>query len=136
MHLKCITLHQPHASLVVARLKPIETRTHDRFSSLIGKTIGIHAGLQDWPLDPQTAQRPDIQEFMKQKLPHGVILCTVKILRMRRLTPNDSFASCVDIDEQAAKRLWGYELEVLNVFDEPKPAKGRQGIWTYCEADE
>lgn len=135
MDFKCITLHQPHASLVAAGIKKIETRTHERFATLIGRVVGIHAGKMDWPLDPMTAQREDIKEFMKQELPHGLVLCKVRILGMRRLTPNDSFDACVDIDDVRGKTLWGYEIGEVVLLDPPRPAVGRQGIWTYWEED-
>ncbi len=40
-----ITLYQPWATWVVRGLKPTETRLHNRFQSLIGKRILIHAGM-------------------------------------------------------------------------------------------
>jgi len=43
-----ITLYNPWACWVMLGWKTIETRTHDRFKGLVGKTIGIHAGEYDW----------------------------------------------------------------------------------------
>ena len=41
-----LTLYQPWATFIADGLKTIETRTHNRFTSLYGKTILIHAGQQ------------------------------------------------------------------------------------------
>ena len=41
--MKAISLWQPHASWVAMGWKTIETRTHDRFKSLAGRRIAVHA---------------------------------------------------------------------------------------------
>lgn len=124
-----ISMWQPWAQWVSLGWKPIETRTHGRFASLLGKRIGIHASLK-WDkdaiklawnyLDPW--QREETDGFSRNG---GTIICTALVKEFRKLTSEDSELALIDcgvIDR--------YGLILTDVKPiQSVPCKGRQGIW-------
>ena len=133
--MKAITLHQPWASLIAFLLKPIETRTHDRFRGLVGQTIAIHAGLRVWPGWPNGQYPPSVRHCGYEQLDEatihagthlGCVVCLVDVQAYRRLTDADSAAALCPADG-----LYGADLVNARRFREPIRATGRQGIWTW-----
>lgn len=131
--MKAITLHQPWASLVAFGLKTIETRTHDRFRSLVGQTIAIHGGLA-FQLGTVVRIRADyrlpverlVEANKHAKAYRGCIVCVATVTAHRRLADADSRAAlCL------ADGLFGLDLDNVRRFKEPIPATGRRGIWTW-----
>lgn len=73
-----ITLYQPWATWIMRRWKTIETRTHNRFVKLLGKSVLIHAGQQT---DATAAWNPYLTEeeilFNPDEVINGAILGSV-----------------------------------------------------------
>jgi len=130
MDVPVITLWQPWASWVALGWKTIETRTHDRLKSLIGKWVGIHAGLK-WDDDALRLACDYMARWQIKQTEHflkmgGAIICLAHVSEARWLSRADEAGAMI---ECATPR---YGL----VFDEVKqmeavPAKGKQGIWYY-----
>jgi hypothetical protein len=127
----CITLWRPWANWVALGWKPIETRTHERFKSLVGKRIAIHAA-QKWDnnaavaandyLDPVRHTGGDMLEYVKSA---GLVLCTAFVKEHRRLTPEDAPRALIECDTTR----FGLFLEDIQKVEPPFAAKGSQGIW-------
>ena len=147
--MKAITLWQPWASLCFVRdpvtklyLKTIETRTHDRFKSLVGQRFAIHAGKQwhkegaaeairwlmrthDWP-----ALRA--AELIRTcKTPVGAVVGTVKGAGARWLSHADSGRALCDCTPE--RHLFGLVLSEQEKLDTPRLVLGKQGLWTLDE---
>ncbi len=118
---KVITLHQPWAQWVIEGFKPWETRIHARFKGLKGKNILIHAS-KTYNSDGA------LVIHASPSYPQGVILgiCFVKAVKWLGL----EHCKEANIDCYGVKRF-GLQLEVIEKFDKPIPAKGSQGIWNY-----
>lgn len=147
--LPVITLHQPWASLILAGVKPFETRSWAPPVRLIGKSLGIHAGL--------TIARRVSTEFAQavtdvlgpdwgDTVPTGKLLCTVTLCgawktgerigdgtiatagtRVGSPTlacfPEDLFG-----DYAAGRWIWGLKDIVPLLI--PAPLRGRQRLWS------
>lgn len=133
--MRAISIHQPWATMIIRGYKTIETRKHDRFKSLVGQTIAIHA-----------AKRYDIDALkivwwetlgLRGDLTYcaqiaakvgGAIIGTAKVIDARWLTVNDfesALCSC--------SGLYGLMLSDLVEFQTPIPYKGQQGIFSIPE---
>ena len=155
MNYPCITLHQPWASWIAWGLKTIETRTHNRFASLRGQRIAIHAG-QAWsdhaldeaanvmtydkrPADMSGVQFAERNIARRKKMwgrdivyVRGAVVCLATVEDIRQLDSNDS---------QAALCFCGPSLNGLILADveplaEPFKVRGQQGIWRVEIPDE
>jgi activating signal cointegrator 1 len=117
--MKALSLWQPWASLIADGRKDIETRSwplHYR------GVLAIHA-----------AQKVDHGACMEfgydySTIPRGSVLCIVNVIDCVRFPhPSarpDSYGDFTD-------GRYGFLLSLLEIFDEPIPAKGMQGIWTW-----
>jgi hypothetical protein len=131
--MKAITLHQPWASLIAYGLKTIETRPHDRFRSLVGQTVAIHAGLQrveiDWVALRQCygCDVRTLHQALSHSLEHGG--CVVAVADVTSLLVG---ADVFDRDALCPTAgRFGLSLARVRRIREPIPATGRQGIWTW-----
>jgi len=128
--MKAITLWQPWASLVGWGYKTIETRTHNRFASLEGQQIAIHAGKKfdkDWK--EQVCECVDHALFLRIisslkfcGIEAGSIVCVARVKEARRLTIEDNSRALCDCEGK-----YGLVLEYIRPVT--FPAKGKQGIW-------
>jgi hypothetical protein len=123
--LPAITLYQPWATWVADELKLIETRTHNRFGCLLGKTILIHAG--------QTTDKyalPNLylsgREFSEPV--NGVILCKAFVNRVGKLSGIHSEKAMIDCETVERFGLYITNVEKFNI---PIPVKGEMGIWYF-----
>jgi hypothetical protein len=109
--------------------KSIETRTHNRFRSLLGKRIGIHAGMST---DTSAWDNPYLSKKEKamkmEDLLHGVVLGTAFVYDFQLLNKSHSKMALVDC---GSTQRWGLFLNEINVFNKPVPAKGEMGIWYF-----
>lgn len=134
--MRIITMYQPWASFVLYGWKTIETRRHSRFKSLVGKRIGIHAGLEFDDYWRDTAEKylsPERLEIMRNmlddiKASKGKILCTVLVNEAMWLSGNDSKEALIDCSTGGRFGLFLGDMETI----EPTIlATGKQGIWIY-----
>lgn len=125
-----ITLYQPWATWIALGLKTIETRTHPRFSSLMGKRILIHAGKA---FDKQAMPNPFLsfdEEICDTPplCPQGVILCSAIVSSFGPLNKSHSQAALIDCEHV---QRYGLFLSDVHVLPEPIPENGERGIWYY-----
>ncbi len=131
--MKAITLWRPWSSFVAFELKPIETRTHNRFRSLAGKRIAIHAGQRrveiDWmEMHKRYIRDVDLlQKVLAHSLDHaGCVVAVVDVKAHRQLTDADSAAALYP-----AEGLFGLDLASVRRFREPIPATEQQWTWDW-----
>lgn len=128
----CITMWLPWAMWVAWGWKTIETRTHNRFQSLVGRLIGIHAALK-WDVNAIETARPYLTSERIQKTielfkspPSGCIVAVAQPKAHRLLTPVDAPAALIECDT----RRFGLDLgSDVQLVEKPYPVVGRQGIW-------
>lgn len=127
----CITLFQPWATWIMRGWKLIETRTHDRFVSLKGKTILIHAGLRTDDSDA-VLKNPYLT---KEQLLHdpdevinGHILGSVHVYDFAKLNRTHSKEALIDC---GSVERFGLFLDQIKKFDNPISVKGEMGIWYF-----
>ena len=128
----CISMWRPRADWVARGWKPIETRTHRRFSGLVGSRIAIQAA-DHWDLGAMTAaqcwltpkQCAETGFRLKQLRIGGCIICTASVVDHRRLSPKDEPKALIECSTER----WGIFLEDVTPVDAPIREKGRQGIW-------
>ncbi len=140
MKLPCITIDQPWASLIMANLKNIEARTHKRFVSLVGETVGIHASnTVDLRAEHKIHQssgnwlnltkKNDVLRILKQinDLPKQCLLGTVFFNTLGIL--NVVHESRVLFAPGNNENLIGYGMQDPKPFDKAISMPGKQGIW-------
>lgn len=134
MWIPILTLWRPWANWVALGWKPIETRTHDKFRSLVGKRIGIHAGAKwdRFAIDEARAwltreQYLQTNEFLNVG---SAIISVATVVEHRKLTAEDSKGALIDCDPTNMQRF-GLILQNVTTID-AIPIKGKQGIW-YAE---
>lgn len=123
-----ITLHQPWATWIIRGWKTIETRTHNRFKSLYGKTILIHAGqgvdefaaFNPYLTKAQICQNPD-------EVISGAILGSAFVHSFGKL--NESHAPAALIECKTER--YGLVLTNIKAFEKPILISGGQGIWFF-----
>lgn len=132
MIIPVISLHRPWAEWVLLGIKPIETRTHQRFRNLVGKRIGIHAA-EHWDsewLDKARAYLNETQIAYTQKLKTvgggGCIKGTVFVLEHRPLTEIDAPKALI---ECRTVQRYGLVLKDPAEWSIPFVTRGYQGIW-------
>lgn len=129
MIIPVITLYQPWATFIMLGWKTIETRTHDRLKSLLGKTIGIHAGkhydknhgAEQWMSAEQK------ERFKEIEFQTGAFLGTVKVDSFSVLDKCNSESALIDCEQTERHGLF---------LSNPKPSipvivNGSMGIWYY-----
>lgn len=129
--LPVITMCPPWANWVAAGWKIIETRTHDRLKSLVGRRIGIHVALK-WDESAFDAAKPYLEE---SRLAHsreylrvgGAIICTAHAYAHMPL--DESHSQFALIDCATTKRYGLFLGDVQHI--ECIPCRGKQGIWYY-----
>lgn len=130
IYLPCISMWQPWASWVAWGWKPIETRTHNRFKSLVGKRTGIHAA-RKWDHDAlKIAQAYLTPEQVKRTISLGYeppqgILCTAYVNLHAKCNPRDADQALIECETLR----YGLFLEQIQRIQPPLRVKGRQGIW-------
>lgn len=137
----CISLWQPWAQFIALGWKTIETRTHSRFASLVGRRIAIHAS-QTWDKNWQAAAGPWLTgqqiDQVQGNWPRGTIVCTANVDIHRALNNGDSQAALIDcsvtfpidFDGIPHPRRYGLYLSHLKPTLPPfTQITGKQGIF-------
>lgn len=136
--MKAISLRQPWAYFVSVKLKTIETRTHQRFKSLVGQRIAIHSGQKSGcfamqRLVPLLSLSPFILENINSTIEEGRgnILCTA-IVTAARWAPNVDFVEREEWNLKALCETAGMFclfLDDIKPLSDIIPFRGRQGIF-------
>ena len=128
-NLPIISLWRPWANFVALEWKLIETRTHQRFRSLVGKRIGIHASLK-WDNNWRELAGPFLSEKRMAQVDGwlklgGAIICTAYVVNHRELDPLDNHQALID-----CTHITRYGLILRDIKGiESIPCRGKQGIW-------
>lgn len=128
-----LTLWQPWASLVAWGEKQYETRG---WSIRRRGLLAIHAASKrNWEVQLGIGQLVQYSPHLaqcEQQLPYGAVLCIVNVVDC---IPTDDEALTVGYTERKfgnyAPGRYAWRLELVEVFPEPIPAKGAQGLWTW-----
>lgn len=138
--IKCITLHQPWASAIALGYKTIETRSHQRFKSLVGQRIGIHAGVavdhsfsREHLVGCGAAHWGNVAPMFLTIVPHatrnrGVVLATALVVGHRALDAHDNVDALTDCSDGDR---FGLLLAGIELLWPPIPARGYQGAWNF-----
>lgn len=129
MILPVITLYQPWATWIMRGWKTIETRTHNKFGCLIGKTILIHAGLttdatainNPYLTHEQLIHNPD-------EMVNGYILGSVLVKSFGLLSEIHSKDALIDCKNTTR---FGLYLKEINPFKMGIRVNGEMGIWYF-----
>ena len=124
-----ISLWQPWAIWVAKGWKTIETRTHNRFKSLVGQRIGIHVALK-WDSGAIEAARSfltvdQIAATSRFLRIGGGVICTAYVADSRRLGASDASAALIECTSVTRYGLFLRDIESI----EAVPMRGRQGVW-------
>lgn len=130
--LPVITLYQPWATWIMFRWKTIESRTHNRFECLIGKTILIHAGMKndksDLVLKNPFLTESQINSSLINPI-NGAILGSVFVDKGGQIIfPNEERGALIKSDYPYRHGLW---LKDTTPFEKPIFVKGSMGIWYF-----
>lgn len=122
--MKAITLHQPWASLMAAGIKTIETRSSP---TAYRGPLAIHAGKQ-MAFDDYLLELLHSDGF---ELPRGGVLCIVELFEV---VPTETIRG-LSKEEYAfgdfSDGRFAWRTRMLEVFKEPIPARGLQGLWNW-----
>ena len=124
-----ISLWMPWAFWVSLKWKPIETRLHRRFASLVGKRIGIHCSLKwdNMAIDAAAKYLTPEQIIHTKNMLRmgGAVICTALVESFRKLTAEDSPLALIDCGSTERYGLILKDVETVEAI----PCKGRQGIF-------
>ena len=105
--MKALSVRQPWAGLIAARLKPIEIRT---WSTSYRGPLLICASAYKFRPAPDDDLPPECS-------PRGVALAVVNLTDIRPLTPRDFEAACMPDDYQLGDR------DLAWILDNPRPVE-------------
>ena len=126
-----ISMWAPWILWVFLGWKTIETRDHNKFARLLGKTIILHAARRYDKDAIALAERYD--KRVHHTLDYAKLWCyprglvgSVFVKAIRPLSAADSNAALIDC---SSLKKYGLILENPQLFPVPFPIKGRQGIF-------
>jgi hypothetical protein len=155
---KALTIYQPWATLIIEGAKPYEFRHWsfaDRFPSLVGQRIAIHASARTVKPDEvrdivarieeghsaldSTKARPLLDKIaaahssrLASMLPLSAVLGTAILHKPRK--PLEIFRGKVNDSDRIDHSVWAWPLTDIVRFDVPVPYRGAQGFWNFPEA--
>lgn len=126
-----VSLWQPWATWIMRGWKKIETRTHNRFASLLNKTILIHAGLTT-DESALTVNNPylTVKQIVEspEEVVNGFILGFAYVYDYSKLTAANSQDALIDCESTVR---YGLFLKDITPLEHPIRESGEQGIWYY-----
>lgn len=144
--MKALTLWQPWASLIAWGEKQYETRS---WPTSHRGLLAIHAGKQSEIAEllalnsfyPEAFARhgfsPDVP------LPAGVMLCIVRLVDCcktenltRNALPGLRISQAEEMFGDYSSGRFAWKMEIVEVFNEPIPARGAQGLWDWQRPEE
>ena len=126
--MKVLSIKEPFATLIKDGVKIYETRS---WKTNYRGEIYIHASLSL----SKSERLESASKYLKSEIKPGCILCKCELVDCIPMT--DEFIKY--INEETSEYDYGlysegryaWKLKVLEVLDEPIPAKGKLGIWNY-----
>lgn len=134
---KTLSLWQPWASLVAAGLKTYETR--DWTTSYRG-LLAIHAAMRESDDRVLNYLTPEQRSQLPGVMPRGAMLCIVRLVDIVPtgiLTVDETFEDSLEFslgDYSPGRFAW--KLELVQVFEQPIPAVGKQGLFNWPVPEE
>lgn len=133
--IKAITLHQPWAAFVMAGIKQYETRS---WMTKHRGLLAIHAG-KTWSRDLMwqyltlKQNHAAIQDHAREGLlVFGAVLGVCRLVETHRVETIRENLSALELAVGNYDDLrFAWELEIIEVFDTPHPARGEQGLWEW-----
>lgn len=126
-----LTLHEPFASLIAVEEKIIETRSWKPQIELPIR-LAIHAGKSRESL---RLAPPSMLETLKRygrEPVFGAVVCVVDVVDIE---PTHRLRPVLDGKELSYGNYtpgrWGWWVEVVEIYPEPIPARGIQGLWKW-----
>ena len=126
--MKVLSIKEPFATLIKDGVKIYETRS---WRTNYRGEIYIHASLSL----SKSERVESANKYLKSEIKPGFILCKCELVDCIPMT--DEFIKY--INEETSEYDYGlysegryaWKLKVVEVLDEPIPAKGKLGIWNY-----
>ena len=126
--MKVLSIKEPFATLIKDKVKIYETRS---WKTNYRGVIYIHASLSL----SKSENVKKANKYLKSNIKPGYILCKCKLLNCIPMTKEFIDYICNKTNESDygsyAEGRYAWELEVIEVLNEPISAKGKLGIWNY-----
>ena len=126
--MKVISIKEPFATLIKDKVKIYETRS---WKTNYRGEIYIHASLSL----SKSERVESANKYLKSEIKPGFILCKCELVDCIPMT--DEFIKYINKETSEydyglySEGRYAWKLKVLEVLDEPIPAKGKLGIWNY-----
>ena len=125
--MKVLTIKQPWASLIMLGIKKYEFRS---WQTKYRGDLLIHAGKG---IDKEAIKR--LSKYIPKDMTTGKILGKVTLVDCVKMSPEFKemlLKENKDIyTDSSFKENYGWQLENVEVFDEPIEAKGKLSLWEY-----
>ena len=125
--MKVLTIKQPWATLIMQGYKRFEFRS---WQTKYRGDLLIHAGKG---IDKEAMKR--LAKYISEDMPTGKILGKVTLVDCVKMSPEFKemlLKENKDIyTDSSFKENYGWQLENVEVFDEPIEAKGKLSLWEY-----
>ena len=125
--MKVLTIKQPWASLIMLGYKRFEFRSWE--TNYRGELL-IHAGQG---IDKEAMKR--LQKYIPKDMPKGKILGKAKLVDCVKMSPefkSELLKENKDIyTDSTFNENYGWQMEDIEVFDEPIEAKGHLSLWEF-----
>ncbi len=125
--MKVLTIKQPWAILIMQGYKRFEFRS---WQTKYRGDLLIHAGKG---IDKVAMER--LAKYIPKDVPTGKILGKVKLVDCVKLSPEFKEMLLEENEDVYANssfnEVYGWQLECVEVFDEPIEVKGKLGLWNY-----
>ncbi len=125
--MKVLTIKQPWATLIMQGYKRFEFRS---WQTKYRGDLLIHAGKR---IDKVAMER--LAKYIPKDVPTGKILGKVKLVDCVKLSPEFKGMLLEENKEVYADssfdEVYGWQLECVEVFDEPIEVSGKLGLWNY-----
>jgi hypothetical protein len=137
--MKVLTIKEPFASLIKEGIKTIETRS---WKTKYRGEIYIHASISKDNFknkDKQVRVKKLVSFLKDDSMEYGNIICKCNLIDciymnkeyIDRIKDNKIEYLCGHYEEGR----YAWVLEIVEVLENPIPAKGRLGIWNYDDKD-
>ena len=126
--MKVLSIKEPFATLIKDGVKIYETRS---WKTNYRGEIYIHASLSL----SKSEGVGSANKYLKSEIKPGFILCKCELVDCIPMT--DEFIKYINKETSEydyglySEGRYAWKLKVLEVLDEPIPAKGKLGIWNY-----
>ena len=125
--MKTLTIKQPWATLIMQQDKRFEFRS---WQTKYRGDLLIHAGKE---IDKEATKR--LAKYIPKNMPTGKILGKVRLVDCIKMSPEFKeilLKENKDIyTESSFRENYGWQLENVEVFDDPIEAKGKLSLWDF-----